>query len=427
MTQVTQAVVLCGGLGTRLRPLTDTLPKSLAPIHGRPFLAYLVEQLREQGIRRIVLLTGYRGEMIREYFGDGSHADVSIDYSAGPAEWETGRRVWEARATLDERFLLLYTDNFVPFNLGKLSALHVERNSAATLTVQAKPNGNIRVSADGAVETYDPRRSDPALDHVELGYMLVERDAMLAQFRDLPGTDVSFSRILEGLARQGRVAGMIARDAYHSISDPERWQRAERYLESKRILMIDRDGTINERPPRGEYVVRWDDFRWMNTTVEAMRQLARHGFRFIVLSNQAGIGRGVIAAAAVRDINRRMVSALGAHGIDIVDVYVCPHRADEKCDCRKPEPGLFLKASRDHLLRLDRTVYVGDDPRDCRAAFNAECLSVLIGPERDQDPGGGARPAFSAPTLLEAVPWIVSRFEMWETSQSAPTQGRLQC
>lgn len=63
---------------------------------------------------------------------------------------------------------------------------------------------------------------------------------------------------------------------------------------------------------------------------------------------------------------------------------------------------------------MDRTIYIGDDPRDSRAAFNAECLSILVGPERNNDPGGGARPAPTAPTLLDAVPWIVSRFEEWE-------------
>jgi phosphoglycolate phosphatase-like HAD superfamily hydrolase len=75
---------------------------------------------------------------------------------------------------------------------------------------------------------------------------------------------------------------------------------------------------------------------------------------------------------------------------------------------------MFFDVSRAHLLRMDRTVYVGDDPRDARAAFNAGCLSVMVGPDRDQDPGGGARPALSAPTLLDAVPWIVSQFETWE-------------
>jgi histidinol-phosphate phosphatase family protein len=243
---------------------------------------------------------------------------------------------------------------------------------------------------------------------------LVERDRMLAAFKQ---PDVSLSRILEGLVRQGRVAATVSRDPYHSISDVERWKLAERYLAVKRIVMIDRDGTINERPPKGEYVSRWADFHWIDETVDAMRQLADESFRVIIVSNQAGIGRGMLDAAVVDEINRRLVADLGSRGIDVLDVYVCPHHWDDRCGCRKPEPGLFFDASRDHQLRMDRTVYIGDDPRDCRAAFNAECLSVLVGPDRDQDPGGGAHPACSSATLLDAVPWIVSRFEAWEMEQ----------
>lgn len=415
MNKPRQAVILCGGLGERLRPLTDTLPKPLAPINGRPFLAFLIGQLRDQGIERIVLLTGYLGELIRERFNGGSELGVRIDYSHGPAEWDTGRRLWEARAQLDDRFLLLYSDNYVPFSLDKLARLHAQRGQILTLLLQPKKPGNVRLSADGAIERYDRTRAESGLDYVEIGYMIVERDAVLDAFP--PDPNVSFARVLEAIANAGRVAGMVSRDPYHSISDIDRWKLAERYLRPKRIVMVDRDGTINQRPPRGEYVEDWNGFHWIDETVEALEQLARRGFRFIVISNQAGIGRGVLKAAAVDDINRRMVDALGARGVNVLGVYVCPHHWDDRCACRKPEPGMFFQASREHLVRLDRTIYVGDDLRDATAAFNAECLSVLVGPERDGDPGGGVKPALTAASLLDAVPWIVSRFESWETLQ----------
>lgn len=410
-----QAVILCGGLGERLRPLTDSLPKPLAPINGRPFLAFLIDQLREQGIERILLLTGYLGEQLRERFSDGATFGVRIDYSHGPADWDTGRRLWEARKQLDERFLLLYSDNYVPFSLDKLTRLHEERGKILTLLLQGKMPGNVRLSADGAIECYDRTRTGPGLDYVEIGYMIVERDAVLDAFP--PDPNVSFARVLEALANAGRVAGLVSRDPYHSISDVDRWKLAERYLQPKRILLIDRDGTINQRAPRGEYVTDWSRFHWVEETVAALAQLARAGFRFIVVSNQAGVGRGVMSAAAVDEINRRMVDGLASRGIDVFGVYVCPHHWEDRCACRKPDAGLFFQASREHLVRLDRTIYVGDDPRDARAASNAECLSVLVGPERDADPGDGVAPSHTAPTMLDAVPWILSRFESWESGQ----------
>jgi histidinol-phosphate phosphatase family protein len=422
VTRPQQAVILCGGIGSRLRPLTDTLPKPLAPVNGRPFLAYLVDQLRAQGIQRIVLLTGYRGDMIRAYFGDGAAFGIRIDYAHGPAEWETGRRVWEARAALDERCLLLYSDNYVPFSLDKLMGRHAAAANAITMLLQPKSPGNIRLGADGGIALYDPSRRAPDLDHVEIGYMVIERDLVLAELAAQP--DISFSRVLEHLTARKCVAGLVSRDPYHSISDPVRWRLAEQYLATKRIVLIDRDGTINRRPPRGEYVNGWDQFQWIDETVEGMRQLAALGFRFIVLSNQAGIARGSLDAAVVDEINGRMVAELGARDVEVLDVYVCPHHWDAHCRCRKPEAGLFFRAAAKHLIRMDRTVYVGDDPRDARAAFNAECLSILVGPDRHEDPGGGARPAFVSETMLDAVPWVVSQFESWERADGMTNSER---
>lgn len=406
-----QAVILCGGLGTRLRPLTDTLPKPLAPINGRPFLAYLIAQLREQKIQQVLLLTGYKGEMIRDYFEGRGDNRIQIDYSSGPTEWETGRRLWEAREHLDDCFMLLYSDNYVLTDISKLAGVHTSVKNAVTLTVHSKQNGNIKLDPCGQVVIYDSSRADQDLDHVEIGYMLVDRNEVINEFSD---TDVSFSRILGQLVRRGRVGSVNSGDAYHSISDVERWKRTERYLKAKRIIMIDRDGTINQRAPRGEYITHWDQFHWVDETFEAMRELSRQGFRFIVVSNQAGIARGMLEPSVVEEMNDRMVAELKLAGVEVIDVYVCPHHWEDNCSCRKPEPGLFFRASKSHLLRMNRTVYVGDDPRDSRAAFNAGCLSVLIGPERNCDPGGGAKTGFSSETLPEAVPWIVSQFESWE-------------
>ncbi len=406
-----QAVILCGGLGTRLRPLTDDLPKPMAPVNGQPFLAYLVQQLKEQGIRSIVMLTGYRGEMIHAFFGDGASFGVEIGYSHGPAEWETGRRIWEARGVLAETFLLAYSDNYAPFSLAKLYAFHIELGTIVSLVVQAKASANIRLMPEGLVEIYDQSRTQPDLKYVEIGYMVAERDRLLPLMGE---PDASFSVSLLKLATERQLGGFVSRDPYHSISDMERLRLTERYLAHKRILLIDRDGTINARPPRAEYVTSWDKFHWVEETVEGMKELAAQGFRFIVLSNQAGIARGMLDAGVVDAVNARMCEELGRLGIDILSVYVCPHHWDDGCDCRKPAPGMFFQASADHQLRMDRTIYVGDDSRDSVAAYNADCLSMLVGAERNSAPTGPARPIRIAEALPELIPSIVSKFEEWE-------------
>jgi len=373
MKRPEQAVILCGGLGTRLRPYTDHLPKPMIPCNGKPFLEYLLEQLAEKGIRRFLLLTGYLGEQIQQYFGNGTQQGWEIDYSHGPAEWDTGRRLWEAQDQMDARYLLLYSDNFVPFPLEKVLLQHERHGLPLTFTVSPKSPGNLVLDEEGIVQHYDNQRGEDQ-PFVEIGYMVAERDRVLPW---LPKPDCSFSEVLRDMGSQQKISAWVQLDAYHSISDPDRWKAAERYLQPKKILLLDRDGVINEKAAKGEYVNCWEEFRWIERTRDSLRQLSKMGFRFIVISNQAGIARGMTSPEEVERIHRKMVETLAAEGIEILQVYVCPHHWEDNCDCRKPKPGMLFQASRDHLFRLDRTVFVGDDPRDLEAAEQAGCRGVL--------------------------------------------------
>ena len=412
MSPPQQAVILCGGRGTRLRPLTDTMPKPLVPVNGRPFLEHLIEQIRAQGINRILLLTGYRGEMIDEYFGKGKTLGVEISYSHGPAEWDTGRRIWEAREHLDSRFLLLYSDNFVQFNIQRLQRLHQKHNAPITLLLAPKEKGNIRVSADGRVEAYDKTRSGEGLNYVEVGYMLIERDLVLEDFStyaEFP--NFNFSALLQKFALQAKIAGLVVHDSYHSISDLARLQLMCEYLKPKRILLIDRDGTMNKKAPRGEYISTWEGFKWIPETRQAMREMAARGFKFIVITNQAGVARGMVSAVELDRIHQSMISELHKEGIEILGVYVCPHHWDDNCECRKPKPQMFFRISAEHLLRMDQTIFVGDDVRDREAAVNAGCGSLLIGPtEQCESMGKEPKWTMDARRLSDAVPAIESFF-----------------
>jgi len=373
MKRPEQAVILCGGLGTRLRPYTDHLPKPMIPCNGKPFLEYLLEQLAEKGIRRFLLLTGYLGEQIQQYFGNGTQQGWEIDYSHGPAEWDTGRRLWEAQDQMDARYLLLYSDNFVPFPLEKVLLQHERHGLPLTFMVSPKSPGNLVLDEEGIVQRYDNQRGEDR-PYVEIGYMVVERDRVLPW---LPKPDCSFSEALRDMGSQQQISAWVQLDAYYSISDPDRWKAAERYLQPKKILLLDRDGVINEKAAKGEYVNCWEEFRWIERTRDSLRQLSKMGFCFIVISNQAGIARGMTSPEEVERIHRKMVETLAAEGIEILQVYVCPHHWEDNCDCRKPKPGMLFQASREHLFRLDRTVFVGDDPRDMEAAEQAGCRGVL--------------------------------------------------
>jgi len=269
MSYPQQAVIFCGGLGSRLRPLTETLPKPMAPVLDKPFLEYLLVQLEGQSIKRFVLLTGYLGEIIQEYFGDGSKWGWTIEYSHGPEEWDTSRRLWETRSKLDDKFLLLYSDNFVQFNLKKLMNLHEQENVAVSLLLAPKPTGNIRVSPDGRIQAYIKDRIGECLDYVEVGYMVIERDYVLSLYSDIKNSpDISFTNIIELLVENRQIAGLVVNDPYHSISDMERLELMREYLTPKKLILIDRDGVINQKAPQGEYVTKWEEFEWVDDTVQ---------------------------------------------------------------------------------------------------------------------------------------------------------------
>ena len=141
------------------------------------------------------------------------------------------------------------------------------------------------------------------------------------------------------------------------------------YLKPKKILLIDRDGTINEKAPRGEYINNWNQFKWIPETREALIELSLIGFKFIVITNQAGIARKMIDPEMVEDIHQKMIAELAIDGVEVLKVYMSPDHWDENSLMRKPAPGMFFQAAKEFNLRMDHCLYVGDDERDCLAAL----------------------------------------------------------
>ncbi len=398
-----QAAILCGGLGTRLRPITEKIPKPMVLVNGVPFLEHLICQLQENGIYNFVLMTGYLGNQIQEYFEDGHKLGVHIQYSNGPAEWETGRRLHEAHKLLKDCFILLYSDNFVQFNLKKLAHFYNNKKKLLSFIVQTKSTGNIKLGDDNIVELYDKTRSEKNLNFVELGYMIVDKSI----FKYFDSIDASFSEVISRLVKERQVAGMLCEDAYHSISDPDRLKLTKQYLSHKKILLIDRDGVINKKAPRGEYIDSWEKFEFIPENLQGMKLLSKSGFSFIIISNQAGIGRKMMTEKTVNSINEKMRATLEREGIKILETYICPHHWDDSCFCRKPNPGLFFKATKDWLFRLDKTIFIGDDPRDCQAAYNAGCQSIYIGDNADLiDLSMDEQPCKTFDNLEKAVPFL---------------------
>jgi D-glycero-D-manno-heptose 1,7-bisphosphate phosphatase len=145
---------------------------------------------------------------------------------------------------------------------------------------------------------------------------------------------------------------------------------------SRPFLLLDRDGIINEDRP--DYIKHRREFRFYSDALRALRWLHEHQILVVLISNQSGLNRGLISWENFWDIHQRMLRGIQDAGGDILGTFYCPHRPEEGCSCRKPQPGLIQAASQLFRIPLEETYFIGDRSSDLLAANNAGCRGVLL-------------------------------------------------
>jgi D-glycero-D-manno-heptose 1,7-bisphosphate phosphatase len=168
----------------------------------------------------------------------------------------------------------------------------------------------------------------------------------------------------------------------------------------RRAAFLDRDGTLNERPGEQSYVTQIADFRVLAEAVDGMRRLAECGYVLVVASNQRGVARGLVGPDLLRAAEDALQRELGPHAARIEAFYYCPHEIEESCDCRKPKPGLLLRAAAELDLDLSRSWMIGDSATDVQAGRAAGCRTAYLGTD------GSASANLTATSLLEAAELI---------------------
>ena len=211
-----------------MRPLTDTLPKPLAPVGDRAFLDFLLAQMHDFGIEEVLVLTGYLGSLVEQHCERHAPAGMRIRCNHGPESWDTAERLRAVLPLLEETFLLMYSDNFAPIAISQIWDAHDASSFPCTVLAASKVPGNVRLEPGGAViELLSGTRSDKH-PFVELGYGFMT----LASLQSKLVRHLSFSAVLAELAAEGALRAHVLPSRYLSISDSARHREAVEYLTS---------------------------------------------------------------------------------------------------------------------------------------------------------------------------------------------------
>jgi NDP-sugar pyrophosphorylase family protein len=233
-----QVAILAGGLGTRLGALTRSIPKPMMPVAGAPYLEHQLRLLARRGFRDVLVLTGYLGEQIEAYFGNGSRLNLRMRYSRETQPLGTGGALRQARPLLDERFLLMYGDSFLPVDyaafgrrLDDSAALGVIAVYRDTLRETAVPP-NVALDRSGLVARYDKTAAaDTELEYVEAGVSCFRQEVL--DLLPANGAASLEQCVFPRLIARRRLAGLPVNERFYDIGTPERLRAIERFLRDR--------------------------------------------------------------------------------------------------------------------------------------------------------------------------------------------------
>jgi D,D-heptose 1,7-bisphosphate phosphatase len=381
---VTQAVILVGGLGTRLGEMTRVVPKPLLEVGGRPFLDYILDELsRYPTIQEILLLAGHQAAQVVGRYDGKRWRGATVSVISEPSQMGTGGALKHAALRLNSKFLLLNGDSFFDLNILDLAA---PAHSPAIVRVALKRDhaGDRygRVLLDGEfIKTFLPAGRQPN-GPINSGVYCVDRE-ILSFIDELPCSleQVVFPR----LAESGQLRATLYDGFFIDIGVPADFQRAQRELPEmvrRPAVFFDRDGVLNIDKA---YVHKVEDFEWIAGAREAVKLCNDRGYLTFVVTNQAGVARGYYGVETVEKLHDWMNEDLAQIGAHIDEFQYCPYHEEavveqwrQSSTRRKPAPGMILDCLRGWPVRKDSSFLVGDKLLDLQAAAAAGISGYLF-------------------------------------------------
>ena len=421
-----KVVIMAGGKGTRISSVASDIPKPMIKIEGKPVLEHEVECLRDQGFTDIIITVSHLGDGIIDYFGDGSGISpitkrpfgVHIEYYFENEPLGNAGALFKIKDKLTSDFLLLNADAVFDVDFNRFVAFH--RKHGGLVTLFTYPNshpydsGLIIADKSGVVNQWlakEDVRPKYYQNRVNVGLHVIapavlEQSDIVAEkvgVMDENGKPVKVDldrQLLKPLAGTGKmfcydspeyVKDMGTPERYYSVCDDYKAGRVSgKNLKNKqKAIFLDRDGTINKYVG---FLRNINQFELIDEVSEAIKKINASGYLAIVVTNQPVIARGEVSFEELEEIHRKMETLLGEKGAYLDSIYYCPHHPHKgyegerpelkiDCKCRKPKPGMLVKAAQDFNIDLSQSWMVGDGENDIKAGQNAGCRTALIGSE----------------------------------------------
>lgn len=372
-----EAIILAGGFGTRLAHVVSDVPKPMAPVCDRPFLRFILDDLQEKGVEKVVLAVGYKWKIIQKYFGN-TYRGMRIKYSVEDTPLFTGGAIKKALAKCqNNKVFIINGDTFFDVDLQQMSRIDAPLVVAVKELESFDRYGTVSLSAENIITGF--REKQPCeKGYINGGVYYMDRTLL----DSIEKETFSFEKeVLETVYQRFPVPVYIGSGYFIDIGVPEDYQVAQSALQERckknKAAFFDRDGTINVDI---HYLHKPEDLVFINGMPEFIRKWNDWGYKVLVVTNQAGIARGYYTEDDMHILHRYMNERLKEYGAHIDAFYFCPHHPDitGPCHCRKPESGMIEQAIREFDLDPEQCILFGDKEWDIEAAQRSQIKGYYV-------------------------------------------------